>query len=218
MKPYKAWPEGYRAWKQVSDVVYAAGPDPKLLNLVMVRASQISGCALAWRCTAAMPWRRATSPAACTWSPASETTPASPTPNVPRSPSPRSPVSATTPASSRADRRGRSRTRHHEAPPCPSRHLRLEPDQRGCWRPTARMTLRRHRPNRPCRLCGADHRRHRGQLRPVGDRSRRTPPRRWRRRLQAAGSGQPSSRQRRSRRSGLPPALKSCSTPGSTPT
>ena len=42
---YKAWPEGYRAWKQLSDVVYAAGIEPKLLNLVMVRASQINGCA-----------------------------------------------------------------------------------------------------------------------------------------------------------------------------
>lgn len=42
---YKSWPEGYRAWKQLSDVVYAAGIEPKLLNLVMTRASQINGCA-----------------------------------------------------------------------------------------------------------------------------------------------------------------------------
>jgi AhpD family alkylhydroperoxidase len=43
--PYRTWPEGYRAWKAVSDVVYAAGIDPILLNLVMVRASQVNGCA-----------------------------------------------------------------------------------------------------------------------------------------------------------------------------
>lgn len=42
---YRGWPEGYRAWKQLSDVVYAAGIEPKLLNLVMTRASQINGCA-----------------------------------------------------------------------------------------------------------------------------------------------------------------------------
>lgn len=42
---YVLWPEGYKAWKQVSDVVYGAGLDARLLNLVMVRASQINGCA-----------------------------------------------------------------------------------------------------------------------------------------------------------------------------
>ncbi|HEX2040969.1 MAG TPA: carboxymuconolactone decarboxylase family protein [Acidimicrobiales bacterium] len=42
---YAAWPEGYRAWYQLSKTVYASGLDTKLLNLVMLRASQINGCA-----------------------------------------------------------------------------------------------------------------------------------------------------------------------------
>jgi len=42
---YAAWPEGYRAWYQLSKAVYASGLDPSLLNLVMLRASQLNGCA-----------------------------------------------------------------------------------------------------------------------------------------------------------------------------
>jgi AhpD family alkylhydroperoxidase len=43
--PYVAWPAGLKAWKQLSDVVYDAGIDVLLLNLVMTRASQLNGCA-----------------------------------------------------------------------------------------------------------------------------------------------------------------------------
>lgn len=42
---YAAWPAGYKAWKQLSDEVYASGLDRSLLNLVMLRASQVNGCA-----------------------------------------------------------------------------------------------------------------------------------------------------------------------------
>lgn len=42
---YAAWPEGYKAWYQLSKAVYASGLDGSLLNLVMVRASQLNGCA-----------------------------------------------------------------------------------------------------------------------------------------------------------------------------
>ena len=42
---HTAWPDGYKAWMRASDAVYAAGIEPKLLNLVMIRASQINGCA-----------------------------------------------------------------------------------------------------------------------------------------------------------------------------
>ncbi len=42
---YAAWPEGYRAWYQLSNTVYASGLDASLLNLVMLRASQLNGCA-----------------------------------------------------------------------------------------------------------------------------------------------------------------------------
>lgn len=42
---YAAWPAGYKAWKHLSDEVYASGLEPVLLNLVMLRASQVNGCA-----------------------------------------------------------------------------------------------------------------------------------------------------------------------------
>ena len=42
---YAAWPEGYKAWYQLSKAVYASGLDGSLLNLVMLRASQLNGCA-----------------------------------------------------------------------------------------------------------------------------------------------------------------------------
>jgi|SRR5688572_17025900 len=42
---YAAWPAGYRAWKHLSDEVYASGLDAGLLKLVMLRASQVNGCA-----------------------------------------------------------------------------------------------------------------------------------------------------------------------------
>lgn len=38
------WPEGFEAWKHLSDVVLGAGLEPRLLNLDMTRASQINGC------------------------------------------------------------------------------------------------------------------------------------------------------------------------------
>ena len=41
---YRAWPEGARAWYAASNAVYEGGLDKKLLNLVMIRASQINGC------------------------------------------------------------------------------------------------------------------------------------------------------------------------------
>ena len=42
---YAAWPEGYKAWYQLSKAVYSSGLDGSLLNLVMLRASQLNGCA-----------------------------------------------------------------------------------------------------------------------------------------------------------------------------
>jgi AhpD family alkylhydroperoxidase len=42
---YAAWPTGYKAWKRLSDQVYASGLEARLLYLVMVRASQVNGCA-----------------------------------------------------------------------------------------------------------------------------------------------------------------------------
>jgi AhpD family alkylhydroperoxidase len=42
---HTAWPEGFKKWLAASDAIYAADIDPKLLNLMMVRASQINGCA-----------------------------------------------------------------------------------------------------------------------------------------------------------------------------
>jgi AhpD family alkylhydroperoxidase len=42
---YLLWPEGSRLWNQFSSRVLRAGLDPRLTNLVLLRASQINRCA-----------------------------------------------------------------------------------------------------------------------------------------------------------------------------
>ena len=45
LKLHETWPEGFKKWMGASDAIYSAGIEPKLLNLMMIRASQINGCA-----------------------------------------------------------------------------------------------------------------------------------------------------------------------------
>ena len=42
---YKHWPEGYKAMRAFSDAVRDSGLDPRLMELVKIRASQINRCA-----------------------------------------------------------------------------------------------------------------------------------------------------------------------------
>jgi AhpD family alkylhydroperoxidase len=41
---YAAWPDGYRAFDTFSNAVIASGLDQTLLNLILIRASQVNGC------------------------------------------------------------------------------------------------------------------------------------------------------------------------------
>jgi AhpD family alkylhydroperoxidase len=44
-KPFRFWPEGYRAVQNLSATVKSSGIDPVLLELIKLRASQLNGCA-----------------------------------------------------------------------------------------------------------------------------------------------------------------------------